>query len=711
MFDENDSDEPVEFTINQKYATSYGRWREKEELQKLKDRYGEDVQESDENSSESESDSLEDLDTKTDKTFLSVLSSLKAKDPAIYDNKVKFFPDAEDEPQENKETTKISMVKSKEKPLYLRDYERKLITEKEGRPVDENDEQNIDQEAEFDSYTYTEKQRKLKESFKKISNGVNDDGEDEFLRPRIKTEAQKKTEDEDYLEWLKGRKDTINESENVRNLQCLHDFWNQPDLDEGEKFLKDFILNKRYKSTEDDEQELPTYNDIVGESEELHVDFEEEEKLIEAQEQFEHKYNFRFEEPDEDFVKSYPRTIKDSLRRKDEKNKSKRDAYKERKAKEREQKTQEIKRLKSLKRKEIAEKLAKIREITGEHDLPLDPDEFDRDFDPTDYDQKMKKMFDDGYYSKTELDEEKPVFSNSSDDETDEDNMDNMVTSNSSSTVGAAVGVQSQNSEEHEETTVMPEIGVAVDAVENTGSKRKRRKHSKFLEVISKKKPLFDPNEKTVQQYFDEYYKLDYEDIIGGGDTVCRFKYRKVTPNDFGLSIDEILAAKPKELNAWVSVKKMSQYRPESDEVYDVNAYKTKAENLEKKKRLLHSVYHDKSASDEEDNDAVTPGPSTSSSVTTPALSKASAKAAAARVPESSCSNKVAKKRKRKGGARHVGDNNVDAQMPQKLVVNKAKNFRPSGSGGVLNQLSDDRLKAYGINPKKIRNKIKYANV
>merc|ERR1712223_2036215 len=92
----------------------------------------------------------------------------------------------------------------------------------------------------------------------------------------------------------------------------------------GEKFLKDYLLKKRFldkNNVEDDEdeEEEPAYDTVAHDSDD---GLSEDEANVEKMEEFEHKFNFRFEEPDEEFIKRYPRTVKDSLRR--EKRKEKR---------------------------------------------------------------------------------------------------------------------------------------------------------------------------------------------------------------------------------------------------------------------------------------------------------------------------------------------------------------------------------------------------
>lgn len=55
----------------------------------------------------------------------------------------------------------------------------------------------------------------------------------------------------------------------------------------------------------------------------------------------------------------------------------------------------------------------------------------------------------------------------------------------------------------------------------------------------SKKIPKYNPTMGSFEKYIDEYYSLDCEDVVSGVPT--RYTYNKVLPNDYGLTIEEVL--------------------------------------------------------------------------------------------------------------------------------------------------------------------------
>ncbi|XP_060576869.1 protein KRI1 homolog [Ruditapes philippinarum] len=115
------------FKINRAYAEKYNTWRQKEELQKLKDKYGDGDESKGSSSSESEDEDAEALTEQVERDWLRTLSALKSKDPKIYQKNAKFFHD-DDGDYEGGQKNK----KSKEKPMFLKDYERKVMLEKGG---------------------------------------------------------------------------------------------------------------------------------------------------------------------------------------------------------------------------------------------------------------------------------------------------------------------------------------------------------------------------------------------------------------------------------------------------------------------------------------------------------------------------------------------------------------------------------------------------
>lgn len=739
---DSDSDGQVELKLNEDYAKNYNKWREKEELQKLKDKYGDAAMlDSSSSSSESEDEDAEELTADVEKKFLETLSALKGKDPKIYSKDTVFFDDVNDAAA----TAKGKAQGKKEKPMFLKDYERKVILEKRGVLSDDDDEEesaaNLKSSKHRGQFATAEEEEQLKRSFKAALADEDSDADDgdSLLKTAHKSSEKKAENDQEYVSWLKGEVDRLKQKKDAEKLGYLRSYWNSDSLEKSEEFLRDYILNKRYLEK----------NNRAPACLQDEEDLSEDEAILEQQETFEHKFNYRFEEPDAEFIKKYPRTVQDSMRRKDDRRKVKRQETRERKQEEKELKKEEIKRLKALKRKEIMDRLERLKEITGNDEVGFTDNDIDGDFDPQEYDRRMNEIFKKDYYEQA-CEEQKP-----------EDPVDEELGLEDWDNWNGEQGEEEAGDEGHYDCDDFGEDYNEADTLTSEwtgeGERRgKRRRRSVFARTVSKKKPLFDPSSKTFEEYFDEYYKLDFEDIVGGMPT--RFRYRNVVPNDFGLTVDEILAAKDKELNRWCSVKKMSQYRPEHEEMQELQNYKKKASNLALKRKIFPSLFQpnesDSTAHEEAAKNATGSSsgkrkrkrkkPSTATAESKETTKQASSHNGMESSNGSEKQNSVAgsedgKRKttiirtsppaKNKEFLKSVKSESVSEVTPapeaaqalsdsanKKKTSKKKKKGNAAKRAGIQRQheavsslkVSDSRLKAYGLNPKKVKARLIY---
>ena len=313
-------------------------------------------------------------------------------------------------------------------------------------------------------------------------------------------------------------------------------FGKEDDLDEQDRFLKNYLLNQGWMDK--DRDRIPSYKEVVGE-------VSEDEAYLEDQDKYEADYNFRFQENAGAQVMANPRVVEGSVRKKNEARKTQRMRKLERIEEESNARKEELKRLKNLKKKEIVEKLEKIRSVAGSAEgLAALEDDIEEDFNPEEYDLKMQEAFGDEYYN-----EEDAELADKEDEE--EGDIEKPDFDKEDEELGLAQGWDTEEKKS----------GFA--------AVRKKQKMS-FQEKVA-----FDKN-------LEEYYKLDYEDVIG--DLPTRFRYRQVKANTYGLDVEDILEADDKELNQHVSIKKLAPYRTEE---WEAPKYSVLSQKARKKQALL----------------------------------------------------------------------------------------------------------------------------
>lgn len=542
LFDEDSADE-VTFKTENEYAKKYDSWREKEELHKLEQKYGDKVLSSDilmSSDSEDESDGPPEVSEEMERQFLKTLALLKTKDPRIYNPSFKFFESAETKEPEKEPKTKT-------------------LTFADSDDDDDEDDGKI--------FTIEKKALELDTTEDKPENNINHISEEGKLK--------------DYLTGKSEHIDNAVEQE----LAPLKALWSDPNLNEGEAFLRDYILNKKYL----DEGDVGETLDKVRDDDDLEAD----EKMVEEQGKFERAYNFRFEEPDQEYLKRFPRTM-NYTRPKDDRRSRKRAEAKTRKEEEKKKKMEEIARLKALKLKELQEKMAKIKEVTGNEDLAFTEEDVEGEWEPAQHDRRMAALFDQHYYARP--DARRPPACPALDLELEIEHWENYEPEGGESHPAPHDAPHCEDPDFNMDADYDPNearTNLVEEIKRNLGNKRRnRKKKSKLAELLSGERPTYVPGDLPYAHFMEQYYGMDCEDVIAG-DLPTRFKYRQVLPNDFGLSVEEILLADDKELTQWVPLKKIVKYRPQHVEKGDLNTYAAKAADINLKKKILPSLFKD----------------------------------------------------------------------------------------------------------------------
>ncbi|KAG1338268.1 protein KRI1 [Cocos nucifera] len=460
---------------------------------------------SDEFSSSSDDDDDSFDSGRRDLQFFDALVRVRKNDPGILQNDAKIYSDEEEEEEEDNKPK----AAKKERPLYLKDIMAQHLIE-EGPEFGEKPLRNNP----------------------KVYNEEQEEGLKAFLEAAEKEEAEAGSDDDgDIIKAKETAVEEVDEDADERNKRLDDYFGKDDELNEDDLFLKNYFLQRSWIEKAEDKK--PSFEDI---------DVLEDEDELDKQDGYEAKYNFRHEEGEADRVLGHSRFIEGSVRKKTSSRKLQRKSKEERMVQAEFERKEELKHLKNLKKKEIQEKLEKIRAIAGigvDGVCKLDEDDLDEDFDPEEYDKKMKEIFDVDYYNAKDAD---PEFGSN-----DEADLEKPDFDKEDELLGLPKGWDVGGSTEGFEAARERFLKQQEEEPQKEEGKRKQKSKISLKEKVELDKEL------------EEYYKLDYEDTIG--DLKTRFKYKSVSANRYGLRPEEIIMGNDKDLNQYVSLKRLAPYR------------------------------------------------------------------------------------------------------------------------------------------------------
>ena len=506
----------TKLTVNKRFAAKYEAEARYKDLQRSKEMMQNGGDESDSEDSETEDEDADRLDGQTDLQIVKTINMIRKKDPKIYDSSTVFF-----DKEEGSDTEESGNKPKKSKKSTYKDVIREQLLE-DGADLNAEDDDRETNYTKSKSLAYDREQESIRKAFLKSAGNESDDDEDRsddgMLTVKKKDPAQEAAEKKELL----------------KELQKM-----QKSNEEGDKFLADFISNKKWQEE-------------VNEDESEEEDMEAEEEELDNVDRFESSYNFRFEEEAAQNggegskpgafhahpmgeVRGHSRKVESSVRQSDDKRKKAREERKERKEREKRQKVEELKRLKNLKREELRDRLKQVAEAGGIDSAALGEDELDEDWDEAKHEKMMQQQFGDNYYH-----EEDEEFAARAKD-MDEDEVDRIINE---------VDYGENDYDDDDEEEEYDSDGEPV----KPAKKNKNKDKDKDKKVKMGKKEL----RQVAEGMIDELYELDYEDVVAGLPT--RFKYKTVEAESYGLEADEILLADDKELNKVVGLSKLATY-------------------------------------------------------------------------------------------------------------------------------------------------------
>ncbi|GFH59161.1 hypothetical protein CTEN210_15637 [Chaetoceros tenuissimus] len=561
-FSDSESDSENEsnnFKINKKYATEYDKRKRRQELINAKQN-DEDFSDDESSSDESEDEGAELLTDKVDLQILKTINAIRNKDESIYSKDKKFFEekDSDDEVEATK----------KYKPMKYRDVVREKILEKmengeDARESDDDDSvdreniRSLQKDEKLEKLAYDDEQKELRSAFMTGDDDESSDSDDDWL-------VKKKGATTFDGEVDKERINAIEQLEKTAETDGLKLSDPKGEVQDGDKFLLDFIKNKRWvdqnELDSDSDNDEPMKPRIIDNEDDGH-DSDASLQELDKTDDFESKYNFRFEEANENSgaalsVVGYSRTaLSDTVRRKDESRKLKRQQRKERKEAERKAKEERLKRLKNAKKEELEDRIKQIKAVVGDKVdeaavEKTDDDNIDEemvaklmegDFDPDKFEDIMSKMYSDDFYAQEEKEWK-----------TDLDVKESLKKANEED--GIVLNEEGEG-DVYDDAGGEMEYEGEYDETEDYDGEEDLDADAQDKDVSEKESSL---DKKLKERMLDELYKLDYEDIIG--DMPTRFKYRKVEENRYGLTPEEILFSRDTSLKQFVSLKRMAPY-------------------------------------------------------------------------------------------------------------------------------------------------------